>query len=182
MLESLLPIPLSLAGWTDDSVWGVCSASLGTWFIIGNLLYLRGEAMDRSTHRRITVPIITPIFQGMGLVSFVMGVALWLSAFDLGVPRNQAFYVFGLMILLVYVAVEFLFFIGVISQQDRSDGLVARPNDMIGRVTACGRKQPLAFSDIRSGECPVYPETSRSGGSISGITKRLLLTQSGSER
>jgi hypothetical protein len=119
LLFSLLPIPLSLAGWTDDLVWGVCSASLGTWFIIGNLLYLSGEAMDRSTHRRITVPIITPIFQGMGVVSFVMGVALWLSAFDLGVPRNQAFYVFGLMILLVYVAVEFLFFIGVISQQEQ---------------------------------------------------------------
>ena len=119
LLFSLLPILLSLAGWTDDSVWAACSASLGTWFIIGNLLYLSGDAKDRATHSRITVPFITPIFQGMGIVSFMMGIALWLSAFGLIVPRNQAFYVFGLMTLLVYVAVEFLFFIAVISQQER---------------------------------------------------------------
>jgi hypothetical protein len=119
LLFSLLPIPLSLAGWTENVVWGVCSASLGTWFIVGNLLYLSGEIKDRATQSRITIPIITPILRWTGIFSFVMGVALWLGAFDLVVPRNQALYVFGLLTLLVYVAVEFLFFIGLISQQKR---------------------------------------------------------------
>jgi hypothetical protein len=83
LLFSLLPIPLSLAGWTEDRVWGVCSAILGTWFIVGNLLYLSGEAKDRATQNRITVPIITPIFHVIMIVSFVMGIALWLSVFEL---------------------------------------------------------------------------------------------------
>jgi hypothetical protein len=119
LLFSLLPIPLSLAGWTEDRVWGVCSAILGTWFIVGNLLYLSGEAKDRATQNRITVPIITPIFHVIMIVSFVMGIALWLSVFELVFTRSQAIYVLGLMTLLVFVAVEFLFFIGVISQQER---------------------------------------------------------------
>ena len=34
-------------------------------------------------------------------------------------------------------------------------------------ATAIGRKQPLESLDSRSGEWLLYPETSRSGGSIS---------------
>jgi hypothetical protein len=83
------------------------------------LLYLSGEAKDRATQNRITVPIITPIFHVIMIVSFVMGIALWLSVFELVFTRSQALYVLGLMTLLVFVAVEFLFFIGVISQQER---------------------------------------------------------------
>ena len=47
-----------------------------------------------------------------------MGVALWLSAGDLGVPRGQAMYVFGLIVLLAFAAVEFLFFIGLTARQE----------------------------------------------------------------
>jgi len=48
-----------------------------------------------------------------------MAVALWLSAFDFIVRRGQAIFVLGLIELLMYAAVEFLFFIGLMSQQRR---------------------------------------------------------------
>jgi hypothetical protein len=59
----------------------------------------------------ITVPVITPIFYVVVLVALAMGTALWLSALDLLVPRGQAVYVLGLIALLAFAAVEFLFFI-----------------------------------------------------------------------
>jgi hypothetical protein len=33
-------------------------------------------------------------------------------------------------------------------------------------MSACGRKQPLVSPDIRSGECPLLPNTSHSDASI----------------
>jgi hypothetical protein len=45
-----------------------------------------------------------------------MAVALWLSAFDCMVRRDQAIFVLGLIMLLMYAAVEFLFFIGLMSE------------------------------------------------------------------
>ena len=48
-----------------------------------------------------------------------MAVALWLSAFDCIVRRGQAIFVLGLLMLLMYAAIEFLFFIGLMSQQGR---------------------------------------------------------------
>jgi hypothetical protein len=48
-----------------------------------------------------------------------MAVALWLSAFDYIVRRGQAIFVLGLIMLLMYAALEFLFFIGLMSQQGR---------------------------------------------------------------
>jgi hypothetical protein len=119
LLFSLLPIPLSLAGWSEAAIWGVCNAVLGSWFIFGNLLYMYGDLRDRKNRSRVTVPVITPIFQAMVAVSFVLGIALWLSATDTLVPRSQATYVVGVMTLLAFAAVEFMFFIGVISQQER---------------------------------------------------------------
>jgi hypothetical protein len=49
----------------------------------------------------------------------LMAVALWLSAFDCIVRRGQAIFVLGLIVLLMYAALEFLFFIGLMSQQSR---------------------------------------------------------------
>ena len=92
---------------------------LGSWFIVGDLLALRGERRDRALHQRTTVRVITPILYGVFIVALVMGVALWLSAFDLIVRRGQAVFVLGLITLLAFAAVEFLFFIGLMSQQGR---------------------------------------------------------------
>src|SRR3977135_670043 len=54
---SLLPLPLALANWSPDALWGLCNALLGTWFIVGDLLALRGERRDRALHQRTTVRV-----------------------------------------------------------------------------------------------------------------------------
>jgi hypothetical protein len=56
---------------------------------------------------------------GLCIVALAMGVALWLSACDFIVRRGQAVFVLGLMILLLFAALEFLFFIGLMSQPGR---------------------------------------------------------------
>lgn len=117
---SLLPIALHLANWSAAATWGLCNALLGSWFIVGDLVALLGERRDRGAQQLITVPVITPILYGMVILALVIGVALLLSALDLVVRRGQAVYVFGLITLLAFAAVEFLFFIGLMSRQNES--------------------------------------------------------------
>jgi hypothetical protein len=113
---SLLPFPLALANWSDDALWSSCNALLGSWFIVGDVLALRGERRDRIAQQLITVPVITPSLYVMSIGALAMGIALWLSVLDLLVPRGQAVYVLGLIALLAFAAVEFLFFIGLVSR------------------------------------------------------------------
>jgi hypothetical protein len=116
---SLLPFPLALANWSQDALWGICNALLGSWFIVGDVLALRGERRDRVAQQLVTVPVITPILYVMSIGALAMGIALWLSAWDVLVPRGQAVYVLGLITLLAFAALEFLFFIGLVSRQGR---------------------------------------------------------------
>jgi hypothetical protein len=113
---SLLPFPLAIANWSHEALWGFCNTLLGSWFIIGDVLALRGERRDRVAQQQVTVPAITPILYVMSIGALAMGIALWLSALDLLVPRGQAVYVLGLIALLAFAAVEFLFFIGLVSR------------------------------------------------------------------
>jgi hypothetical protein len=113
---SLLPFPLALANWSHDALWGVCNALLGSWFIVGDVLALRGERRDRAAQQLIIVPVITPVLYAISIVALAMSIALWLSALDVLVTRGQAVYVLGLIALLAFAAVEFLFFIGLVSR------------------------------------------------------------------
>lgn len=113
---ALLPVPLALANWSLDTIWALCSALLGSWFLLGGFLALRGEFRDRKTQQSITNPVITPVRYGIYLVALVMGIFLWLSVWDLVFAGGQALYVLGLMVLLAFAAVEFLFFIGLVLQ------------------------------------------------------------------
>ena len=79
---SLLPVPLALANWSQDAVWGLCNALLGSWFIVGDVLAFLGERKDRMLHKAAIVPVITPVLFGMSVIAPLMAVALWLSAFD----------------------------------------------------------------------------------------------------
>jgi hypothetical protein len=116
---SLLPLPLALANWPQDALWGVCNALLGSWFVVGDVLAFLGERKDRVLRQVTIVPVITPLLIGMSAaIAPLIAVALWLSAFDCIVRRGQAIFVLGLIVLLMYAAVEFLFFIGLMSQQD----------------------------------------------------------------
>jgi hypothetical protein len=118
LLFSLLPVPLSLFGWSASLIWSVCPALLGTWFFLGSGLAIRGDRADRARGISVSVPAFTPILSAVVVGSIVMGAALWLSVFDLGVPRGQGIYVLGLILLVAYAAVEFLFFIGLMSQRN----------------------------------------------------------------
>ena len=116
---ALLPPPLALFNWSPDTLWAVCSALLGSWFFVGNLLAVWGERRDRAAKQWVTIPVITPIIYCIQLMALVMGIVLWLSVWDLVAPRGQAIFVLGLIVLLGIAAVEFLFFIGLMAQQDR---------------------------------------------------------------
>jgi len=82
-----------------------------------------GERRDRALRRATTVRIITPLLYTLTVVGLVMGIALWLSAFDFIVRRGQAVFVLGLLMLLLFAALEFLFFIGLMSQQGNESNL-----------------------------------------------------------
>jgi uncharacterized membrane protein len=71
--------------------------------------------------QQTTVRVVTPILIGLSIVALVMGVVLWLSACDFIVRRGQAVFVLGLIMLLAFAALEFLFFIGLMSQQGQSE-------------------------------------------------------------
>jgi hypothetical protein len=120
IIFALLPVPLALANWSPESVWGLCNALLGSCFILIDLLVLQGDRRDRAKGQLVTVPFITPLLYIMSLVGFVMGLALWLSVLDFIVQRGQAVYVLGLILMIAFAAMEFLFFIGLMVRQ-RSD-------------------------------------------------------------
>ncbi|MDX1534516.1 MAG: hypothetical protein R3291_02730 [Thermoplasmata archaeon] len=119
VLFALLPIPLSLAGWPHDAIWGIGGGLLGTYFLVADGLAIRSEFRDRAAGTQIRVPVITPLLYVVILSAIVMGVALWLSAVDVLVPRGQAVYVLGLILLLAFAAVEFLFFIALVTREAR---------------------------------------------------------------
>ena len=86
----------------------------------GDVLAFLGERKDRMLCQVTIVPVITPILIGMSAaIAPLMAVALWLSVFDCIMRRGQAIVVLGLLMLLMYAAIEFLFFIGLMSQQER---------------------------------------------------------------
>ena len=87
---------------------------LGSWFVVGDVLAFLGERKDRVLRQVTIVPVITPLLYGLSAaIAPLMAVARWLSAFDCIVRRGQAIFVLGLIALLIYAAVEFLFFIGL---------------------------------------------------------------------
>lgn len=118
---ALIPVPLSLANWSLDVIWAFSSALLGTWLLLGGLLTLRGELRDRSTQLTFTNPVVAPFRFVLYLAALAMGTLLWLSVWDIGFAHGQAAYVLGLMVLLVFAAVEFLFFIGLVLRKDQRD-------------------------------------------------------------
>lgn len=117
MFFSLLPIPMALADWPQGVIWSICNALLGTWFFTGVVLAIRGERRDSRT-KPVTARGIGSVFYPMMVVAVALGIALWLSSLDVIVPPGQTVYVLGLIGLLAFASVEFLFFIGLMLKQD----------------------------------------------------------------
>lgn len=112
ILFALLPIPMLLAGWSESLIWAIGGALLGSWLLIATAIALWGEFKDGRLGRFRSVSFVTPLLNGLSLVAVVIGSALWLSTLGILVPRGQALYVVGLMLLLVFSALEFMFFVG----------------------------------------------------------------------
>jgi hypothetical protein len=55
----------------------------------------------------------------MYVMALVMGSVLWLSVWNVGVSRGQAIYVSGLIVLLAFAALEFMYFLGLMAQRDK---------------------------------------------------------------
>lgn len=118
---ALLPIVFSLYGWSPNAIWGVSSALLGSWFLVGDYIAVRGELHDRTGEQSTQNPISRPVRVLIYLAALVMGTLLWLSVLNLLIPSSQALYVLGLMTLLAIAAVEFLFFINLLLLQGEGD-------------------------------------------------------------
>jgi len=108
---SLLPVALSLTDRTPDTIWAVCSVLLGSWFLLGNLFAVGGEIRDRQDAKATPHPITFPVRLAIYSVALLMGIVLWLSAWNVGFERGQFLFVVGLMTLLAFAAVEFLYFV-----------------------------------------------------------------------
>jgi hypothetical protein len=114
------PSPIGSCQLVPGHSLGPLQCAVSSWFVIGDVLAFLGERKDRVLRQATIVPVITPLLYGMSVaIAPLMAVALWLSVFDCIVPRGQAIFVLGLIVLLMYAAVEFLFFIGLMSQQGR---------------------------------------------------------------
>jgi hypothetical protein len=75
---SLIPLPLALANWSGDALWGLCNALLGSWFVVGDVLAFLGERKDRVLRKVTIVPVITPLLYGMSAaIAPLMAAALW---------------------------------------------------------------------------------------------------------
>ena len=108
---SFLPIPLNVGGVAEGIIWTVCSLLLGIWFVIGNFFAFQGERRERAMKQLIRVPVITVMLYCVNVLAVLVAICLWLSAFDVLIPRGEAVYVGGLITLMAFAALEFLFFI-----------------------------------------------------------------------
>lgn len=111
---ALLPIVLSLGSWSEDAIWHTCNALLGSWFLIGDILAVRGEVRDRAETSSGPEPLKDPIRYGIYVVALLMGLFLWLGVLSPLILAGQMLYVIGLMLLLAFAAAEFLFFINLL--------------------------------------------------------------------
>jgi hypothetical protein len=94
---------------------------LGSWFLIGDILAVRGELRDRAKNPPDPQPLSGPSRFGLYLVALVMGLWLWLSVLQVVASAGQALYVLGLMVLLAIAAAEFLYFINLLLQQGKHE-------------------------------------------------------------
>lgn len=118
---ALLPFPLVLFGGSEEFIWSSCSALLGAWFLLGFALAVIGERRGRARgEHKVAIPVVTPMLYAVGILGPPAGIGLLLSASGL-LPGGQAVFVAGLMLLLAFAAVEFLFLIAVSARQGRAD-------------------------------------------------------------
>ena len=112
VLLSLLPIPLLLWGLSEGAIWSVCSLSMAAWFLGGDLVAIRFTRRYRQEFAIRRVPSWYSFTQWAQLpVAALMAIVLLLSAAELLIPRGQAPYVLGLIVLLTFAGIQFTYFV-----------------------------------------------------------------------
>ena len=112
VLFSLLPIPLLLWGLSESTIWIVCSPLMAAWFFGGDVVAIHFVRHHPDEFQWDRAPVWFGNIQWSILaVAAAMGIVLVLSAADLLIPRGQAPYVLGLLLLLVFSGIEFAYFI-----------------------------------------------------------------------
>jgi len=112
VLFSLLPIPLLLWGLPESTIWSVCSPLMAAWFLGGDVAAIRFALRHRREFANREIPSWFWHTQWATVpVAAFMGIVMLLSATDLLIPRGQAPYVLGLLVLLVFAGIQFAFFV-----------------------------------------------------------------------
>jgi hypothetical protein len=88
--------------------------------IAATIIALRGEVLDHQRGQLVTVPIVTGALNALSAITLLLAAGLLLSVFDVLGMRGQAIYVLGLMIMLAFAGLEFMFFIGRSSPEESS--------------------------------------------------------------
>ena len=114
---AMLPVVLALAEWSLDMIWVFCGALLASWFSRGAFVSVRADERDTHSSEATDQDITARQRWTVSAMSLVMAVVMWLSVFDILVPRGQAVYVTGLLVLLGFSAMEFLYFIGLLVRE-----------------------------------------------------------------
>lgn len=118
---ALLPVVLALAGWSPDTIWVVCGALLASWFSRGAFVSFRADDRDSHSPEAGDQDISARQRWTVSAMSLVMAGVMWLSVFDILVSRGQAVYVTGLLVLLGFSAMEFLYFIGLLVREQSAE-------------------------------------------------------------
>jgi hypothetical protein len=109
---SLLPIPLLLWGLSESTIWALCSPLMAVWFIGGDVAIIRWTRHNEASFDRMGYPLWFWVIQWATLpVAASMGIVLLLSAADLLIPRGQAPYVLGLILMLLFAGIQFADFV-----------------------------------------------------------------------
>jgi hypothetical protein len=112
VLLSLLPIPLLIWGLSEGTIWAVCALLMAAWFLGGDVLVLRWLRRHPEEFARRGYPFwFLLIDWSIVPVAALMGIVLLLSAADLLIPRGQAPYVFGLILMLLFAGIQFADFV-----------------------------------------------------------------------
>jgi hypothetical protein len=113
VLFSLLPIPLFLWGLPEHVIWTICSPLMAAYFLGGGAIALQSVRRHPREFEQVR-PIFPWLYRIQWTsvpVAALMAMVLLLSAADVLVPRGQALYVLGLLVLLLFAGNQFVFFV-----------------------------------------------------------------------
>ena len=112
VLLSLLPIPLLLWGLSEGTIWIVSGLVMAAWFIGGDVAAIHFFLRHRQEFAVRRVPSWYASTQWAQVpVAALMAILLLLGVAEVVIPRGQAPYVLGLIVLLIFAGIQFTYFV-----------------------------------------------------------------------